>query len=72
MNTLLWTQKLSDDQLRKMLEYADDIAETGTIRFEEARRIINAWYTQSVGTERMLSFSMDVWKEAARRWATER
>ena len=68
MNRPLWVQKLSNEQLKEMLEYARDIEASGVIYSEMARRIINTWYSHKVGMERAMAFSVDVWKEAAFRW----
>lgn len=68
MNRPLWVQKLSDEKLKNMLEYTQDIEATGVARAEEVWHIVETWYSQKVGIERLMAFSIDVWKEAAFRW----
>ena len=68
MNRPLWVQKLSNEQLKKMLEYVQDIELSGVVHSENAQLIIDTWYDHKVGIERVLAFSVDVWKEAAFRW----
>ena len=53
-----------------MLEYTQDIEATGVARAEEVWHIVETWYSQKVGIERLMAFSIDVWKEAAFRWQT--
>lgn len=68
MNRPLWVQKLSDEQLKEMLSYTQDIEILGGTDNEKVWNIADTWYSQNVGIERLLSFSVDVWKEAAYRW----
>jgi hypothetical protein len=68
MKRPLWVQKLSDAQLKEMISYADDIEITGKVRFNKAKNIIDTWYMQRTRLERAISFSIDVYKEAAFRW----
>lgn len=68
MNRPLWVQKLSNEQLKEMLEYVRDSEASGVVHSEKAWRIIDTWYNHKVGLERVMAFSVDVWKEAAFRW----
>ena len=68
MGRPLWVQKLSDKQLKEMLVYVDDMERVGGIQEEKVLNIIETWYDQKVGLEKLLAFSIDVWKEAAIRW----
>ena len=68
MNRPLWVQKLSDKQLKEVLEYARDSEAYGVVHSEKVRSIIDTWYSHKVGLERVMAFSVDVWKEAAFRW----
>lgn len=68
MNRPLWIQKLSNEQLKEMLEYVRDSEVSGVVHSEKAWRIIDTWYSHKVGLERVMAFSVDVWKEAAFRW----
>ena len=68
MNKALWTQKLSDEQLKEMLEYVCDSEASGIVHSEKAWNIINTYYGHKVGLERVMAFSIDIWKEAASRW----
>ena len=68
MNTPLWVQKLTDEQLTKMLDYVQTIEATGVNRFDEVWNIVETWYDQKVGIERLTAFCIDVWKEASSRW----
>lgn len=69
INRPLWVQKLSDEQLRKLLSQVWDFEISGVIQHDEVRHIINTWYDQNTGMEKMMACSIDVWKEAAFRWA---
>ena len=68
MSRPLWVQKLSDKQLKEMLVYVDDMERVGGTQEEKVLNIIETWYDQKVGLEKLLAFSIDVWKEAAIRW----
>lgn len=68
MNRPLWVQKLSDKQLREMLSYTQDIENLGNTDNETVLQITETWYNQKVGLERLMAFSIDVWKESAFRW----
>ena len=70
MNRPLWVQKLSDEQLKEILSYVQDIEILGGTDNEKVLNITETWYDQKVGIERLMAFSIDVWKEAAFRWAT--
>lgn len=65
---LLWTQKLSDDKLKKLLDKVDDLQIIGATEDDELRNLAETWYDNSVGMERFMALSIDVWKEAAFRW----
>lgn len=68
MKRPLWVQKLSDKQLKEMLVYVEDMERAGGTQEEKVLNIIETWYDQKVGLEKLLAFSIDVWKEAAFRW----
>lgn len=68
MQRMLWTQKLSDEKLRDILDKVDDLQITGVTGDEELRNLAETWYDNSVGIERLTALSIDVWKEAAFRW----
>lgn len=68
MQRMLWTQKLSDDKLKKILDKVDDMQITGVTSNEELRNLAETWYDNSVGMERFMALSIDIWKEAAYRW----
>lgn len=68
MNRTLWVQKLSDEQLKEMLTYVQDIEILGGTQEEKVLQITETWYSQKIGIERLMAFSIDVWKEAALRW----
>ena len=70
MNRPLWVQKLSDERLKEMLSYVQDIEILGSTDNEKVLNITETWYDQKVGIERLMAFSIDVWKEAALRWVT--
>ena len=70
MNRPLWVQKLSDEQLKEMLSYTQDIEILGGTDNEKVLNITEIWYDQKVGIERLMAFSIDVCKEAALRWVT--
>lgn len=61
-------QKLSDEQLKELLECARDFEASGVVRSDKVWHILEAWYDHKVGIERAMAFSVDVWKEAAFRW----
>ena len=68
MNRKLWTQKLSDDQLKRFLDKIDKLQITEKTEDEELISIANTWYNNVVAVERFRMLSYDVWKEAAFRW----
>lgn len=68
MQRMLWTQKLSDQKLKKILDKVDDFQITGVNRDEELQNLAETWYDNSVGMEWFMALSIDVWKEAAFRW----
>lgn len=68
MKRMLWTQKLSNDKLKDILDKVDDLQITGVNVDEELRNLAETWYDNSVGMERFMALSIDVWKEAAFRW----
>lgn len=72
MKKPLWTQKLSDEKLLKMLNYAQDIEACGNTNSTEVWNIVDTWYTNNVGIERLTLFCIDVYKEAAFRWMYSR
>ena len=65
---MLWTQKLSDDKLKDILDKVDDLQITGVTGDDELQNLADTWYDNSVGMERFMALSIDVWKEAAFRW----
>lgn len=72
MKRPLWVQKLSDNKLKEILSKIDELQNTGATGDEELRSLAETWYDNSVGTERFMALSIDVWKEAAFRWANLR
>ena len=68
MKRMLWTQKLSDDKLKDILDKVDDLQITGVTGDDELQNLADTWYDISVGMERFMALSIDVWKEAAFRW----
>ena len=68
MKWMLWTQKLSDDKLKDILDKVDDLQITGVTGDDELQNLADTWYDNSVGMERFMALSIDVWKEAAFRW----
>lgn len=67
----LWTQKLSDDKLKKLLDKVDSLQIVGATDDEELQNLAETWYDNSVCMERFIALSIDVWKEAAFRWKNE-
>ena len=65
-----WVQLLSDNDLKKYFELKRDFEHDGFIP-DEMRVILNTEYDQFSYLERATSFCIDVWKEAAFRWAEE-
>lgn len=70
MTRMLWTQKLSDNKLKELLNKVDDLQIAGVTADDELRNLAETWYDNSVGMERFMRLSIDVWKEAAFRWAS--
>lgn len=64
----LWTRKLSDDKLLKYLDELNKFELMGSTDSELLHDTADAWYSNSVGVERLLLLSTDVYKEAAFRW----
>lgn len=68
MQRILWTQKLSDDKLRDIMDKVEDLQITGVTGDEELRNLAETWYNNPLGIERLMALSVDIWKEAAFRW----
>ena len=69
MNRMLWTQKLSDEKLKDIMDKVEDLQIKGATNDEELCNLSETWYDNSVGMERLMVLSIDVWKEAAFRWS---
>lgn len=63
-----WVQLLSDKDLKKYFELTREFEYTGVIP-NEVREILKTEYNQFLYLERDVSFCIDVYKEAAHRWA---
>lgn len=63
-----WVQLLSDNDLEKYFELTQDFEYAGLIP-NEMRVILNTEYDQYSYLERATCFCIDIWKEAAHRWA---
>lgn len=68
----LWLQKLNDEKLSELLSKIDDLQLKGSTSDEELISLSDAWYDNNVGMERFTRLSIDVWKEAAYRFANRR
>lgn len=64
----LWTRKLSDEKLHKYLDEINNFELHGGTDSELLLNTSEAYYSNSVGMERLLLLSIDVYKEAAFRW----
>lgn len=62
-----WVLLLSDKDLKRYFELAQEFEYTGAIP-NEAREIIRTEYNQFSYLERGISFCIDIYKEAAHRW----
>lgn len=65
-----WVQLLSYNELKKYFNLTQDFEHNGFIP-NEMRVILNTEYDQSSYLERAVAFCIDIWKEAAFRWAKE-
>lgn len=69
MKRALWTQKLSDEALKDYIKKTEFLEETGNTKDEEILVLSNTWYDHPVHAKRLILLSIDLWKEAAFRWA---
>lgn len=63
-----WVQLLSDNELKRYFNLTQDFERNGFIP-DGIRVILNTEYDQSSYLERAIAFCIDIWKEAAFRWA---
>ena len=63
-----WVQLLSDKDLKKYFEITREFEYTG-IAPNEMREILKTEYNQCSYLERGVAVCIDIWKEAAHRWA---
>ena len=63
-----WALMLSDENLKRYIKLTQIMERTGIIP-DEVREILTKNYHQFSYLERATSFCIDVWKEAAFRWA---
>lgn len=64
----LWTRKLSDDKLCQYLDALNVLELRGGTDNELLHNTADAYYDNSVGMERLLLLSIDIYKEASFRW----
>lgn len=65
----MWTNSISNHALKALLEDINAFDETGCIPSTLAIAIVEHGYPQNTMLERGTAISIDVWKEAAERWA---
>lgn len=65
-----WVQLLSDNELKRYFNLTQDFERNRFIP-NEIRVILNTEYGQSSYLQRAIAFCIDIWKEAAFRWAKE-
>lgn len=65
-----WVQLRSDNELKRYFNLTQDFERNRFIP-DGIRVILNTEYDQSSYLERAIAFCLDIWKEAAFRWAKE-
>lgn len=68
MKRLLWTQKLSNQKLKLLLEKTEYMEELGKTNDEEINTLANTWYDEDDMESSINRLTVDIWKEAAFRW----
>lgn len=68
MKRLLWTQKLSNQKLKLLLEKTEYMEELGRTNDEEINTLANTWYDEDDMESSINHLTVDIWKEAAFRW----
>lgn len=69
MKRALWTQKLSDEALKDYIKKTEFLEETGNTENEEILALSDTWYDHPIKTKQLMLLAIDLWKEAAFRWA---
>lgn len=64
----LWIRKLSDDKLCQYLDALNELELRGGTDSELLHDTADTYYDNSVGMERLLLLSIDIYKEASFRW----
>lgn len=64
----LWTRKLSDDKLHQYLDALNELELRGGTDSNLLHDTADTYYDNSVGMERLLLLSIDIYKEASFRW----
>lgn len=67
-NSKLFLEKMRDVDLRKLIGEINDFERTGSTNSENILRCADTWYSNTVGIERLMRLTIDVYKEAADRW----
>ena len=68
----LWTRKLSDDKLRKYLDEINQCKLHNSVASELIQDTIDCWYSKVSKEIGMKSLFVDIYKEAAYRWYTQK
>ena len=65
----LFLEKRTDNELRNLDMGLNEFERTGTTNSELLREYADAWYSNTVGMERLMRLTINTYREVAYRWA---
>lgn len=68
MERKLFLEKLSDSNLKKLIERLEEVEITGTTNNETVMHYANTWYNCCAADDRIQCLQGDVYREATCRW----
>lgn len=68
MNRKLFLEKMSDDKLKEVFEKIEDAQINCGTDDEEIIFLVDTYYSNKTGIERLLFLAMDIYRECAIRW----
>lgn len=69
MRRPLFLEKMTDKELKELIDVFETINITGTTDNEKVLHLAETWYSFKTGVERLIFLQADVYKEAAYRWS---
>lgn len=67
-NSKLFLEKMCDTDLRKLISEINDFERLGATNSKIILKYADTWYSNTVGIERLMRLTIDVYREAAERW----